>query len=425
MKVPLLYGRGTVDVEISDSLATRVIRKPQMPLLENPAEAVRDCVEPVAEMARGCKTACVLVCDITRPVPNGLFLKPLIDQLIQGGIDLDNITILIATGLHRPNEDDELAQLIGDEWVLHNVNIVNHFALNDQDHVDMGTTQSGTPIKLDRRFVDADLKIATGLVEPHFMAGWSGGRKVVVPGIAHADTIRTLHSARFLEDPLVRECNLEGNSLHNEQLEILSLLQQVSDKPLCALNTVIDEERRLAFVNFGRIVHSHTAAAAFANKYCVVQVPSKYDVVVSSAAGFPLDLTYYQTVKGFVTPLDIVADDGTLIVASRCEEGLGSDQFKHSQRLLKQEGQHAFMARIQSKQQADVDEWETEMQLKAMRRVNIKLFSDGLHGEDRELTCVDMVDSLQEAVDETIGKRRNPQVALIPEGPYVVPIHAN
>lgn len=425
MKVPLLYGKGTVDVEVSDRLGATVVRKPQMPLLVDPEEQAHRCVAPVVELSRGCKTACVLLCDITRPVPNSLFIKPLINQLIRGGLSIDNITVLIATGLHRPNQGRELEELIGDEWVLRNVNIVNHFAENDSDHTDLGFTQSGTPVKLDRRFVEADLKIATGLVEPHFMAGWSGGRKVVVPGIAHADTIRTLHSARIIEDPNVKECNLEGNSLHNEQLEIVSMLQRRTKTSIYALNTVIDEERRLAFVNFGEVVESHNEATAFANEYCVVHMPTKFDVVVTSAAGFPLDLTYYQTVKGFVTPLNVVDDEGTLIVASACEEGLGSENFKRSQQQLKQEGQYAFMRRIQKKSLADVDEWETEMQLKAMRQAKIKLFSEGLRGEERELTCVEMVESLQEAVDESIASRSQPQVAVIPEGPYVVPIHTN
>ncbi len=167
---------------------------------------------PLSQVAQGKKSACILICDITRPVPNRLFLRPMIETMVAAGIPLDRITVLVATGLHRPNEGDELAELVGDPWVLDNVRVENHFARDDADHVDLGLTATrGTPVKLDRRFVEADLRIATGLVEPHFMAGWSGGRKVIAPGVAGHETIRTFHSARFMEDPLAVQCNLVGN----------------------------------------------------------------------------------------------------------------------------------------------------------------------------------------------------------------------
>lgn len=406
---------------LPDSLDVTVIRKPNMPLVSDPHGATGACLAAVETLARDCRTACILVCDITRPVPNGLFLRPLVEQLIAAGIDRKNILILIATGLHRPNEGDELASVIEDDWILNNIPIANHMARNDQAHVDLGVTVSGTPVKLDRRFIDADFKVATGLVEPHFMAGWSGGRKVIAPGIAHADTIRTLHSARFIEDPLTRECNLEGNPLHDEQIEIVSMVRDRCRSEIYALNTVIDEARQLAFVNFGEIESSHSEAARFADRYCVVSVQKKFDVVVTSAAGFPLDLTYYQAIKGFVTPLDILKDDATLVVASECAEGIGSDSFRASQRSLMNEGPHAFMRRIEKKRLADIDEWETEMQLKATRATRVQLYSEGLRGEDRTLTGVEMVDSLQAAVDKSIARTIEPSVAIIPEGPYVVP----
>ena len=392
-----------------------------MPLVSDPHGATGACLAAVETLARDCRTACILVCDITRPVPNGLFLRPLVEQLIAAGIDRKNILILIATGLHRPNTGDELASVIEDDWILNNIPIANHMARNDQAHVDLGVTVSGTPVKLDRRFIDADFKVATGLVEPHFMAGWSGGRKVIAPGIAHADTIRTLHSARFIEDPLTRECNLEGNPLHDEQIEIVSMVRDRCRSEIYALNTVIDEARQLAFVNFGEIESSHSEAARFADRYCVVSVQKKFDVVVTSAAGFPLDLTYYQAIKGFVTPLDILKEDATLVVASECAEGIGSDSFRASQRSLMNEGPHAFMRRIGKKRLADIDEWETEMQLKATRATRVQLYSEGLRGEDRTLTGVEMVDSLQTAVDKSIARTTEPSVAIIPEGPYVVP----
>ena len=423
MIVDLLYGKGRLPVTFDDALEVTVLAKPPMPILAAPVDAVRQALEapvgrpPLAAIAAGKRSACILVCDITRPVPNGLFLRPIVETLLAAGIDAANITVLIATGLHRPNEGAELQALIGDPWVCERVPIVNHDAQDDAAHIDLGTTPArATPVKLDRRFVTADVRIATGLVEPHFMAGYSGGRKVVAPGIAHADTIRTFHSARFLEHPRAVQCQLDGNPLHEEQLAILRLLGETY-----ALNTVIDDRRRLSFVNFGDTVASHLQAVAFARDYLTVRAPRRFCTVVTSAAGFPLDLTYYQTVKGMVTPMDILAEDATLIVASECAEGIGSNAYRAAQRRLLAEGGDRFLASLLDKPMADVDEWESQMLLKARRAARVQLRS-GLDAADQALTGVECVASVEEAVRRSAAESGDNAVAVIPEGPYVVPL---
>ena len=426
MIVELPYGRDALPVRFPADCDITVVRKPTMPVLGDPGNAVAAAlVEPVAaaplrKLAEGCGSACILVCDITRPVPNGLFLRPMIADLLAAGIPRSEIVVLVATGLHRPNEGAELARVIGDDWVLCNVRVENHFARNDGAHVDLGVTATrGTPVKLDRRFVTADLRIATGLVEPHFMAGYSGGRKVVVPGVAHEDTIRTLHNARFMADPNATQANLAGNPLHLEQLEILRMLGDVH-----AVNTVIDEARRLAFVNFGEIVASHLAAVDYAHRYCTVTLPRRFRTVVTSAAGYPLDQTYYQTVKGMVTPIDILEDDGTLIVASACAEGFGSDEFRASQRRLTQVGSERFLEEAHRKAFADIDEWQTQMQTKPPATATVQLFTEGLDDAERALTGVELIASVDDAISASVARSGDPAVAVIPEGPYVVPLYA-
>ena len=233
MRVDLLYGRDGLTVELGDELDVHVIEKPAMPLIDDPAAAVARALAapvgapPLAALAADARSACILVCDITRPVPNHLFLRPVVEILLAAGIAADAITVLIATGLHRPNEGDELAEVIGDAWVLETVRIENHFARDDSAHVDLGPTPTmGTPVKLDRRFVDADLRIATGLVEPHFMAGWSGGRKVIAPGVAHADTITTFHSARFMEHAMSSSVSSSVPSRSNSTARNLGVVSE-------------------------------------------------------------------------------------------------------------------------------------------------------------------------------------------------------
>ena len=422
MRVELNFGRGTLPVDFPEGLELAVIRKPAMPVLSDPVAAVRSALarpvgaRPLIEEARGKKTACILICDITRPVPNALLLQPIIRELLSAGMPASGITVLVANGLHRPNLGAELEELVGDPWVQKTVRVVNHYARNDEDHVDLGFTPSGTPVKLDRRFVQADLRIATGLVEPHFMAGYSGGRKVVAPGVAHRDTITTLHSERFMSNPRAENCVLSGNPLHEEQLAIARMLG-----PVLSADVVIDEARRLSFVSFGEVVQSHALAVAFVERYARVPVPRRFKTVVTSAAGYPLDKTYYQTVKGMVAPLDILEPGGTLIVASECSEGMGSPEFVEAQRRLLRLGPDGFLRDIARKRFADIDEWQTQMQLKSMRAGRIQLYCTG--PIDRSLTGVSDIDSVERAAVASAREMRDPHVAVVPEGPYVVPFY--
>ena len=424
MNIELLYGKKTLSIELSPDWEVSTIRKKAMPILADAKGAIEAAlakpvmVTPLAHEAKGARSACILICDITRPVPNGLFLPILVKQLIDAGIAASNITILVATGLHRPNEGDEMRELVGDDWVMNTVTVANHFARNDEDHIDLGKTARGTAVKLDRRFVEADIRIATGLVEPHFMAGWSGGRKVIAPGVAHKETITTFHSARFMAHPRAANCVLDGNPLHEEQLAIVKLLGKVY-----ALNTVIDEHRNLSFVNFGEIIESHLQAVAFCRDYAEVPVPRRFKTVVTSAAGYPLDKTYYQTVKGMVGPLDILEPGGNLIIASDCSEGMGSEEYVEAQRRLIDLGSEGFFADISKKQYADIDEWQTQMQLKPMKVGSVSLYTNGLSAEQRALTGVRMVDSIEQAIADSIRSTGDRQVAVVPEGPYVVPVY--
>jgi nickel-dependent lactate racemase len=248
------------------------------------------------------------------------------------------------------------------------------------------------------------------------MAGYSGGRKVIVPGVAHAETITRLHSAAFMEHPSAANCVLEGNPLHEEQIEIMGMLGGAH-----AVNTVIDEHRRMSYVNFGEIVASHEAAVAYVRRYAEVPVGRRFATILTSAAGYPLDKTYYQTVKGMVAPVDILAPGGDLIVASACSEGMGSREYVEAQRRLLAQGDSGFLDGLKAKTRAAIDEWQTEMQLKAARVGAIRLFAEGLQGEQRGLTGVTMIEDVRAAVAASVARSGDRGVAVIPEGPYVVP----
>lgn len=420
--VDLPYGRERLVVRLPASSEVTIIVKPPMPVVKDPLAAVKSAFDnPVGTdrlevLASDCSTACIALCDITRPVPNRLFLGSLLDRLQAGGIPSDRTTVLIATGLHRPSDDEEIAEIVGDSLLSHPVRMLNHHAQVDAEHTQIGHTSRGTPIRIDKRFVDADLRIVTGLVEPHFMAGYSGGRKLVAPGLAHAETITTLHNYEFMSHPLATNCVTDGNPLHEELTEIANLVGNV-----VAVNTVIDDSRQLAFINFGEVCQSHADAVAFARQWSEVPVHRRFKTVLTSGGGHPLDATYYQTVKGMVGAADLVADGGDLLIASACTEGIGSPGFASAQTRLIDLGADGFLSDISRKNRADVDEWQTQMQLRAQAQARIGLYSGGLDDEARAITGVETVESLERAIAESAERHSDEHIAVVPEGPYVVP----
>lgn len=422
MKTSLLFGRQELRLDLPETLQIHEINKYPMPLLEDVDGSIRRALlepigsPPLPQLAKGKKTACILICDITRPVPNGLLLPPLLDTLLDQGIDKEDILILVATGLHRPNEGEELRELIGNDEILRSFRIENHFARDREAHIDLGMTSQGIPIGIDRRFYDADLRIVTGLVEPHFMAGYSGGRKVVAPGVAYQDTILKFHTSHILEHPRAVSCVMDGNPLHEAQIEII---RKIGD--ILALNVAIDDKRRLGKVAFGAIEESHLAAVAFMKKYAEVDIARKFKTIVTSAGGYPLDKTYYQTVKGMVGPMDILEPGGTIIIASECSEGMGSPEFAAAQQMLCKHGQKEFMNILDGRSEALIDEWQTEMLLKPLRQGTIKLFTEELGQADLAQIFVDHVTDLQQAILDSVAEHDDPEIAVIPEGPYVVP----
>ena len=238
----------------------------------------------------------------------------------------------------------------------------------------------------------------------------------IAPGLAHAETITTFHSSRFMADPAAVSCNLVGNPLHEEQLEIVQLVGGAM-----GLNTVLDDQRRLSFLNFGEIIAAHEDAVDFVRSYCQVTVAKRFNTVVTTAAGYPLDKTYYQTIKGMVGGMNILEPGGDLIIASECSEGFGSPEFMDAQRRLVELGPDAFLTSLLGKTHADVDEWQTQMQLKPMAIGKIHLYCPLLKESEWALTGVNRVDSIEQAISESVRKHRDPRIAVIPEGPYVEP----
>jgi nickel-dependent lactate racemase len=224
--------------------------------------------------------------------------------------------------------------------------------------------------------------------------------------------------ARILEHPKAANCVIQGNPLHNEQVEIVRAVGGI-----LALNVVIDENRRIGFVNFGDIEASHLEAVAFMRKHAEVKIARRFKTIVTTSAGYPLDKTYYQTVKGMVGPMEILEPGGTIIIASECSEGMGSDEFVAAQRVLCESGPDRFMSMLEAREEALIDEWQTEMLLKPLRVGKIQLFTEKLSQDDLKYVYVEPVASVEKAVAASVEAHGDGQIAVIPEGPYVTPIY--
>ena len=419
MRVRLEYGRTGLEVDLPDRPGTRTLAYKDAIPLPDPDAALQAVLEnptgtpPLAELAKRRTDACIVICDITRPVPNEMMLRPMLTTLEAAGIPRDKITILIATGLHRPNEGDELIEIVG-EYIAGNYRIENHHGQVLDEHTYLGDSPRGVPIWIDSHYVNADLKITTGLIEPHLMAGFSGGRKLICPGIAALETVKVWHGPDFLESPKADCGILEGNPVHEENTWI-------GRKTGCDFiaNVVIDAGRRpLKFVA-GDMVEAFHEGVDFVRDVVRDTVPEPVDIVVTSCAGYPLDTTFYQAVKGLTGALPIVKQGGTIILAVSLSEGIGSPQFQ--QLFDENESLEIFMERILGKDYFVMDQWQLEELAKVCRKAKVKIVSDGLPAETINKLFVESAPSIEQAVADSLAEYgSDASMAVIPKGPYVL-----
>jgi len=418
MDIRLDYGRGALDVRLPDDCAVSIVEPSKGVPLADPSAAVAAALAapigtpPLVELARGRRDAVVVIADKTRPVPYGIVLPPLLAALERAGLPPARVEILVATGLHRPNTPAELAQMINAD-VVARYRIRNHLAREADQHVHLGRTAHGTEIWLDRGFMGADLKIVTGLIEPHLMAGFSGGRKAVAPGCAGVETMRSLHGAAMLEAPLGPGI-VEGNPFHEELLDIA---RRVGVGFLC--DVTVDRNRRLTGVFAGDLEHAHAAGMRFVEQHVRADLDRPADVVIASAGGAPLDDTYYQAIKGMVAALNIVRRGGTIILAAAIAEGIGSAEFQHL--LADTRGNDDFMARITSPGFFTIDQWMVQHLCQVRRKAEVILVSGGVRPEAAAGLLVASAPTVEEAVARCL-QRYGPRahIAVLPQGPYVL-----
>jgi len=420
MQLTLDYGKTGLPITLPDDrlLAPPLTIRPAAPLIDPSAvleAALKNPIGtmPLAELAKGKKSACVVVCDITRPVPNSFLLPPILRTLEAAGVPRNGITILVATGLHRPNVGAELVELVG-EFVANNYRCENNHGKVEEEHDYLGTTDRGVPMWIDNRYTRAELKITTGLIEPHLMAGYSGGRKVICPGIAGLETVKVWHGPTFLEHPKADAGIVEGNPVHEENTKIA--LAAGCD---FIVNVVIDGKRQITWLSAGDMIKAWENGVQFCREVVQAGLPRPAEVVVTSCAGYPLDTTWYQAVKGLTGAMPVVKKGGTIILAASLAEGLGSPEFQLQLRRYEDEGRYT---KPSDSTTCEMDEWQLVMLKKVLAHCKVKVVSDGLPAGVLRQCQVEPATTVEQAVAESLAEYGpDARVAVIPKGPYVLP----
>jgi nickel-dependent lactate racemase len=369
----------------------------------------------------------IVVSDITRPIPYSEFLPQMIDVIIlQNGVAKSEITILIATGMHRASTSSERRRMFG-EFIVSNYRIIDHNCEKDDELEKLdGLSWSGSEVRLNKHYVRAGFRIVTGLVEPHFMAGFSGGRKAICPGLVSLESIRKFHGYDFLSHPNAAGGVMKDNPCHLENTSVAKLCP-----PDFAVNIVLDDQKKVNAVISGELSSSHIKAVDYVRSACCPVVERQAEVAVTSCGGYPLDATFYQCVKGFVNCLPAVKTRGEIISFGSCMDGIGSPEYTA---LMKEySGKHLeFIEYIKNSGTFIKDQWEFQMHIRALDRVsveNLHFYTSIIPQPELALLSVQphslpvsqIADSIQKQIDQAVKAKK--QLAVFPEGPYCSPIN--
>jgi len=416
MEINLAFGKNGLKLQLPDGPRYDVVHARSAAGLVDSAAAIAAALDapigrpPLEEMARGKKTAAISVCDITRPAPNRITLPPLLERLHRAGLKREDITICIATGLHRVATPDELITILGPE-IAANYPIFNHDAKDDDAHREIGTTKRGTPVVISKPFLDADLHITLGFIEQHLMLGFSGGRKLIAPGVAAQETIKVIHSPRFMREPMATEGSIAANPLHDELLEVARMARHDF-----MLDVTLTQDRKISGVFAGHPVKAHAAGVAFVEQTCLERLDEPVDAVITSAAGYPLDLTFYQIVKGITAAAHMVKPGGRILIVAQCAEGVGSPEF--ARKLAAMKDFSSFLEEIRTAP-VEVDQWQLEKLALVGEKYELYFFTPGVTRGQLGFLAESCYPSLPEAMAATLaGLPADARIAMVPEGPY-------
>ena len=416
MRITLAYGSTGLEVELPDDRTT-VVEPIHQRATDTPEAALRAALRapvagpPLRDLARSGQMVAISVCDITRAQPRQLMLEAILDEL-EGVIRPEDVTILVATGTHRASSPTELVSMLG-ERVLRDCRVVDHVARDRSSHVDLGKV-GDVPVLLDREWVAADLRITTGFVEPHFFAGFSGGPKMVAPGLAGMDTTLELHNARRIGDPRATWGICEGNPVH-DAVRAIAVATGVD----FSLDVLLNHEQRITRAFGGPVLEMHAAARAAARQEAMRPVPHRFDIVVTTNSGYPLDQNLYQAIKGISAAAEIVRDGGTIICAAECRDGL-PDHGNYAQLLASRSTPAELLAAIDASSVTIPDQWQVQVQARVQARARVLVHADGLSVPQLAAAHLEAVDDIGTLVERLLVDQPAARICVLPQGPQTI-----
>jgi nickel-dependent lactate racemase len=418
MRVRLDYGTEGLDVELPDERVT-VIEPMPRPAVPDPQATLKAAIRsPIgsAQLGQQVRTGhriAISVCDVTRAQPRREQLQALFDEIPH--IPRSDITILIATGTHRSNTDAELERMLGRD-ILSNCRVINHDSRNQATLAHAGRTSTGVSVYLNREFLEADIRITTGFVEPHFFAGFSGGPKMVAPGLAGLETVMTLHDASRIGHPNATWGITEGNPVHDDVREIARMVGVHF-----ALDVTLNREQQITAAFAGDILEQHRAACRYAKDTAMRAVPKPFDVVLTTNSGYPLDQNLYQAVKGMSAAAKIVKAGGTIVCASECRDGLPSHG-SYGAILQSQPTPEALLTMISRPDYSTPDQWQVQVQSQIQLKAQVLVKTSGLSADEVAAAHFTPIDDVTRAVNETLARAgAGSTLCVLPQGPQTIP----
>ncbi len=419
MEIKLAYGREDLWIELPDDAPMTVIEPQPVPGLPDERAAIREALRsprgthPLHEIIKPEDTIAIVFSDLTRPMPNERVLPPLLDELARAGLPDEQITLINGLGTHRPQTREELAQMLGHELV-ERYRIVQHDAWAD-DLVAAATNRAGHTVRVHRAYVEASIRILTGFIEPHFFAGFSGGPKAVLPGIADIDAILDNHSGALLSDPHATWAITDTNPVWEEMRDVAR-----ATAPDFLLNVTLNQQREITGIFAGAMLDAHRAGVAFVRETAMQPVPEPFDIVITSNSGYPLDLNLYQAVKGMSAAAQIVRPGGHIIIAAQCWDGI-PDHGQYKQMLWEADSVNALWETVTAQGFRRHDQWEALVQARIQRKAKVHVYADGLSDAELEHALVIPCRSIEETMARLRGENPAATIAVLPDGPQTVP----
>ncbi len=421
MRVHLAYGEQGLDVELPDDAV--VLEPERVAGLADPERAVTEAIgqplgtPPLRELVRPSDRVAIVVSDMTRPVPNELILCPILDAVHDAGVPQKSVVIVIGTGMHRPSTPAELDRVLGPE-IAGSYEVVNHVARDKSTLAYLGKSARGVETWINRRYLKAEVRILTGFVEPHIFAGYSGGGKAVLPGVAGAEIVMSNHDADMIGHPKATWCVTDGNPIY-EEMRNVGLLT----RPAFSVFVTLNDGREITGVFAGEMLAAQRAGIEQAERQYVRTIPHPFDIVVTTNMGYPADLNLYQSVKGLSVAAQAVREGGSVLLAAECRDGLGQPEY--TELLTSESSPEALLERIHSPGFARYDQWGVQCLAMVETKTDAWLYSS----MSRETTesahiryCEDIsatVEDLRRRYKEQHG--REATVAVLPHGHLTVP----